>query len=107
MCISLYRALNAQNESDVLNLSQYFTEEQPWNFFEWAFGALGGDQTSLSTIRWFRRLRSSEFVFTPSLSFTNTKSDYNDYSYKDRNTKLGIAIWDLLFRQIQVTMLVG
>ncbi|HEX2934334.1 MAG TPA: hypothetical protein VHO72_03180, partial [Bacteroidales bacterium] len=89
----------AQNETDVLNMSQYFTGGTARGIsLNGAYGALGGDMTSLSTNpAGIGVYRSSEFVFTPSFSINNATSNYYKNSYEDSKNKLNISNMGLVF----------
>lgn len=89
----------AQNETDVLNMSQYFTGGTARGIsLNGAYGALGGDMTSLSTNpAGLGVYRSSEFVFTPSFSINNAISNYYKNSYEDSKNKLNISNMGLVF----------
>lgn len=89
----------AQNETDVLNMSQYFTGGTARGIsLNGAYGALGGDMTSLSTNpAGIGVYRSSEFVFTPSFSINNSTSNYYKNSYEDSKNKLNISNMGLVF----------
>lgn len=89
----------AQNEVDVQNMSQHFTGGTARGIsLNGAYGALGGDLTSLSiNPAGIGVYRSSEFVFTPSFSINNAKSKYYNYSYDDSKNKVNISNMGLVF----------
>jgi hypothetical protein len=91
--------INAQNESDAINLSQYFTGGTARGLsLSGAYGALGGDLTSLSiNPAGIGVYRSSEFVFTPSLTIANTESNYLNNRYTDTKTKFGMVNMGLVY----------
>ncbi len=94
-----FTKLWAQNETDVLNMSQYFTGGTARGIsLNGAYGALGGDMTSLSiNPAGLGVYRSSEFAFTPSFSINNATSNYYKNSYEDSKNKLNISNMGLVF----------
>lgn len=78
-------AVFAQSESDALRLSQYYVGGTARGVsMGGAFGALGGDMTSLSiNPAGIGVYRSSEFTFTPTIIGDNSKSTYYGNSYTD------------------------
>jgi hypothetical protein len=91
--IAFIGKINAQNESDVLNLSQYFTGGTARGIsLSGAYGALGGDLTSLSiNPAGIGVYRSSELVFTPGFTLANTKSDFHGTSYTDTKNQFNFG----------------
>ncbi|HEY4787060.1 MAG TPA: hypothetical protein VIH57_13475 [Bacteroidales bacterium] len=88
----VFNPLSAQNESDVLRLSQTFTGGTARSIgMGGAFGALGGDMTSLSiNPAGIGVYRSSEFTFTPTIGTDNTKSTFINNSYSDSKVKFNL-----------------
>ena len=84
--------LVAQNEADVLRFSQTFTGGTARVIgMGGAFGALGGDMASLSiNPAGIGVYRVSEFTFTPTVSFDNTKSIFLENSYNDSKYKFNL-----------------
>ncbi|MDP4208941.1 MAG: hypothetical protein Q8928_09020 [Bacteroidota bacterium] len=82
----------AQNESDVLRLSQYYTGGTARGMsMGGAFGALGADMTSLSiNPAGIGAYRTSEFTLTPSLNIDNTKSKFYGNNYSDSKYNLNL-----------------
>jgi hypothetical protein len=89
----------AQNETNVQDISQYFTGGTARGIaLNGAYGALGGDMTSLSiNPAGLGVYRSSEFVFTPSFSFNTVKSKYYGKSYEDSKNQLNVSNMGLVF----------
>ena len=83
----------AQNETDVLRFSQTFTGGTARAIgMGGAFGALGGDMTSLSiNPAGLGVYRVSEFTFTPTIGSDNTKSTYLENPYSDSKLKFTIS----------------
>ena len=82
--------INAQNEADALRYStQYLTGTARYTAMGGAFGALGGEFSSLSSNpAGIGMYQFSEVTFTPSLNLNNTKSYYNSSnltSYKSES----------------------
>jgi hypothetical protein len=98
LLIFLIGKISAQNETDALNLSQYFAGGTARGLaMSGAYGALGGDFTSLSiNPAGIGVYRSSEFVFTPSLTFNSEKSNYYGTSYTDNKTRFGFSNFGLV-----------
>jgi long-subunit fatty acid transport protein len=94
-----FTPLWAQNETNVQDISQYFTGGTARGIsLNGAYGALGGDMTSLSiNPAGIGVYRSSEFVFTPSFSINNVKSNYYNGSYEDSKNKMNISNMGLVF----------
>jgi hypothetical protein len=80
----------AQNETDVLRLSQNFTGGTARAVgMGGAFGALGGDMTSMSiNPAGLGVYRASEFTFSPTIGSDNTKATYWGNPYTDSKMKL-------------------
>lgn len=84
---------HAQNEIDALRFSQlHFGGTARFNSMGGAFGALGGDFSSLSTnpagIGVYRR---SEITFTPSFTHHSTSSDYLGTTADDSRSNVNIG----------------
>lgn len=82
----------AQSAADALNFSQSFNGGTArFVGMGGAFGALGGDFSSLSyNPAGLGVYRSSEFTITPSFKKRNVSSDYNGTNGKDTRNRLGI-----------------
>ncbi|RPH33486.1 MAG: hypothetical protein EHM93_05090 [Bacteroidales bacterium] len=82
---------NAQTTSDALNFSQTFNGGTArFVSMGGAFGALGGDFSSLSVNpAGLGVYRSSEFTLTPSFKKRSVSSDYNGSNGKDSRSRLG------------------
>lgn len=80
-----FSLLNAQNELDALRVSQnFYGGTARFQSMGGAFGALGGDFSSLTTNpAGLGVYRSSELVFTPSLMKNVTESSYLDSNSED------------------------
>jgi hypothetical protein len=89
----------AQNETNVQDISQYFTGGTARGIaLNGAYGALGGDMTSLSiNPAGLGVYRSSEFVFTPSFNFNTVNSKYYGKSYEDQKNQMNISNMGLVF----------
>jgi hypothetical protein len=83
----------AQNESDVLRFSQTFAGATARSIgMSGAFGALGGDMSSLSiNPAGIGVYRVSEFTFTPELGVDNTKSTFLGSKYSDSKYRLNMS----------------
>jgi hypothetical protein len=91
--IAFIGKLNAQNEKDVLNLSQYFVGGTARGIsMSGAYGALGGDLSSLSiNPAGIGVYRSSELVFSPGFTLSNTQSDFHGTSYSDSKNTINLG----------------
>lgn len=84
--------LIAQNETDVLRFSQNFNGGTArFIGMGGAFGALGGDMTSLSlNPAGIGVYRASEFTFTPTVNIDNTKATFLGNSFTDSKYKFNL-----------------
>lgn len=97
--LAIFTPTWGQNDENVLNMSQYFTGGTARGIsLNGAYGALGGDMTSLSiNPAGLGVYRSSEFVFTPSLSINNVNSNFYNSSYEDSKNKVNISNMGIVF----------
>ncbi len=83
----------AQNQVDALRFSQnYYSGTARNNSMGGAFGALGGDFSSLSTNpAGLGIYRSSEFIFTPQFSYNTSSATYLDGTLDDYKFRMNFA----------------
>lgn len=83
----------SQNEIDALRYSTtFFSGTARYNAMAGAFGALGGDVSTLSTNpAGIGIYRSSEFVFTPQFSNNMSSASYQNLTTDDINFKMNFA----------------
>lgn len=83
----------AQNEADALKFSQNFSGGTARSLgLSGAFGALGGDASSLSiNPAGIGVYRASEFTMTMGVNNTNIESDYLGTKYDDSKTKFNLS----------------
>ena len=91
-CTFLLSATFAQDETDALRYSQFFLGGTARSVaMGGAFGALGGDFTSLSlNPAGIGVYRSTELSFTPILSVNNTNTNYMGNAREDESIKLNL-----------------
>lgn len=84
-------SVNAQDQTDALRYSQTFNGGTArFMSMGGAFGALGGDFSSISyNPAGLGVYRSSEFTITPSFKKRSVNSDYNNSNGKDYSNRLG------------------
>lgn len=89
----------AQSEVDALRFSQNFSGGTARSLsMGGAFGALGGDFSSLSiNPAGIGVYRATEFTFTPTLFHKTNNADYLDKSYKDFNYNFNLNNMGLVF----------
>ncbi|MDR2039841.1 MAG: hypothetical protein LBQ60_18110 [Bacteroidales bacterium] len=82
----------SQHAGDALLFSQYFSGGTARSSaMSGAFGALGGDLSTLSTNpAGLGVYRGSEFTFTPALSFTRNNASFLHTDFKEKNTRFRI-----------------
>ena len=82
--------ISAQSANDVMMFSQHYSGGTARSAgMGGAFGALGGDLSVLSANpAGLAVYRGSELTITPALVFTNTRSEYDNRTFKDNSTHL-------------------
>ena len=92
-CAAWMGNVTAQIATDALLLSQYYSMSTARSAgMSGAFGALGGDLSVLSTNpAGLAVYRGSEFIFTPTLSFTNTSSLFENTKLKEKNSRMNFS----------------
>lgn len=95
-------SVHAQTDADALRYSSgSLTGTARYSAMAGAFGALGGDFTTLSyNPAGIAIYRSSEFTFTPSVYFGNTKSTFSGQTYKDDKSNFNIGNVGLIYTKI-------
>jgi len=88
-CIAWMSEILAQNATDALLLSQYYSGSTARSAgMSGAFGALGGDISVVSfNPAGLAVYRSSEFTFTPGLNFTNTDAQFDNATFNEKYSK--------------------
>ena len=90
---AIFGLTQAQNETDVLRLSQTFYQGTARSMaMGGAFGALGADFSTLSTNpAGIGLYRTSEFTISPEIFYSQTGSDYNGFYGQDDRTNFDLS----------------